>query len=325
MIVKDRIYGDIIITNPVIVDLINSQPMLRLKEISQDGAVHFIQPVRNVTRFEHSIGTWYLSYRYKRPLEEQIAALLHDTPHTAFSHVIDFVVGDQNHEYHDNFLEQVILRSDIPEILSKHQIDLEKVLRKEDFPLLENNLPDISVDRWDYFMRDGYMKGLLPKEVIQLFLKSIKEKHGVFYFVDLQVASLFAVLFLNFCRLIWLDPTSHGSYFLLANAIKLALEKHYLTHSDLFRTDIEVMETLQGVNDKEIQAFLARLVPGKEFHYAPKGKAEFYGTNKPRFVDPIVLVENSYKRISDLIPEMKEYFTEFETRYAAIGVIQEGE
>jgi len=60
MVIQDRIYGRIVVKEPVIVELIQSRPMQRLKEISQDGAIHFIQPVRNVTRFEHSIGAWYL-------------------------------------------------------------------------------------------------------------------------------------------------------------------------------------------------------------------------------------------------------------------------
>jgi HD superfamily phosphohydrolase len=198
------------------------------------------------------------------------------------------------------------------------------VLQAEEYPLLSNKLPDISVDRWDYFMRDGFTKGLLPKETIQLFLKSVKEKHGVFYFDDLSVASLFAVLFLNFCRLIWLDPTSHGSYFLLANALKLGVAKGYIAQEDFFLTDDIVMRKLRATQDKEIKSLLDRLEPGKEFHYAEKEKAEFYGVNKPRHVDPIVLVDGTYKRVSDLISGMKEYFEEFVNRYRYIGVIQEG-
>ena len=116
MLIHDRIYGAINITEEVVVELINSNPLQRLKKISQDGAPHFIQPIRNVTRFEHSIGVWYLSFLYKRPIEEQIASLLHDIPHTAFSHVIDFVMADEKHEFHEKFTNQIILNSEIPGI-----------------------------------------------------------------------------------------------------------------------------------------------------------------------------------------------------------------
>ncbi|HLL60143.1 MAG TPA: HD domain-containing protein, partial [Candidatus Nitrosocosmicus sp.] len=229
MIIEDRIYGRIEIKDKLIIDLINSKPLQRLKNISQDGATHFIQPIRNVTRYEHSIGAWYLSKLYDRPVEEQIATLLHDTPHTAFSHVIDFVMENEKHEFHDAFTKEIIMNSEIPTILKKHNIELEKVLHKESFPLLDNELPDISFDRWDYFMRDGHSVEMLPKQLIDLFLGSIKEKNQVFYFADVSIASVFSILFMNFSRLIWLDPISHGSFFLLSSALKIALQKKFLT------------------------------------------------------------------------------------------------
>src|SRR5258706_14993380 len=259
--------------------------MQRLKEISQDGAPHFIQPIRNVTRFEHSVGAWYLSHRYNRPIEEQIASLLHDVPHTAFSHVIDIVMSDINDAYHDKFTKKIILASEIPDILAKHRVNIDKVLNKESYHLLENDLPDISVDRWDYFMRDGYMFGLIPKQTIQLFLKSVKEKNERFYFEDIRVASLFAVMYMNCGRLIWLDPSSHGSFYLLASALKYAVEQGILTHEDFFQTDSYVLSTLQAAHDDTIDSLLNRLQPGNEFSYVPEAEAEFYGANKARVID----------------------------------------
>jgi len=122
-------------------------------------------------------------------------------------------MGDLNDAYHDKFTKDIILASEIPAILAKHKIHINKVLNKENYLLLENDLPDISVDRWDYFMRDGFMFGLLPKQTIRLFLKSVKEKRERFYFEDVHMASLFAIMYMNCGRLIWLDPSSHGSYF----------------------------------------------------------------------------------------------------------------
>ena len=134
-------------------------------------------------------------------LKNKLHPLLHDLPHTAFSHVIDFVVENKKHEYHDQFIEQIIVHSEIPEILKKYDISLKKILNKEDFYLLNNNLPDISVDRWDYFMRDGFTDRLLPKQTVELFLTSIYEKDERFYFTDTRIANLFAIMFMNCSRL----------------------------------------------------------------------------------------------------------------------------
>lgn len=322
MKIIDRIYGEIAITEPVIAEIIESKQFQRLKDISQDGACHYIQANRNGNRYEHCIGTWYLSRKYKRPLEEQIASLLHDLPHTAFSHVIDLVMDDKDHEYHDHFTTQIILQSTIPAILKKYNVSLEKVLHKEHYYLLENKLPDISVDRLDYFMRDGYQMNLIPAETITLFLTKLKEKNQRFYFEDPHVAGQFAVLFMNCSRLIWLDPTSHGSFFLMANALKIALKKEYITQDDFFLTDHVVMQKLRDANDAQINACLDRLAPGNEFVYASKEDAEFYGLNKPRFVDPWVKQGDTLVHVSQLIPGLTDYFQEFMTRYKNIGVKQ---
>ena len=322
MSIDDRIYGRITIDEPVIAELIRSRPMQRLKHISQDGAPHFIQPVRNVSRFEHSVGVWYLSHRYRRPIEEQIASLLHDIPHTAFSHVIDVVMNDADNAYHDKFTKQVILASEIPGICARHNVSIDKVLDKENYQLLENDLPDVSVDRWDYFMRDGYTFGVLPVETVRLFLSSMKEADQTFYFDDRRVASLFAIMYLNCSRLIWLDPTSYGSFQLLARALNEAAKKGILAHDDFFRTDEAVLKLLREAHDEVLDALLARLSPGADFMYAAERDAEFFGASKARYVDPFVMQGDNLIRVSELVPGMADYFKEYRSRYSSIGVRQ---
>ncbi|PIZ44971.1 hypothetical protein CO180_03095 [candidate division WWE3 bacterium CG_4_9_14_3_um_filter_41_6] len=323
MKIMNRIYGKIEIANPVLIELIESKPFQRLKKISQDGAPHYIQPVRDVTRFEHSIGVWYLSHKYNRTLEEQIASLLHDIPHTAFSHVIDFVVRTEKHDYHDKFTKNIILNSKIPSILERNGVEIEKVLQKGNYNLLENELPDISVDRWDYFMRDGYTMGFLPITIVQTFLDNIYTKNDNFYFTDVRLAALFSILFANFSRLIWLDPTSHGAFFLLAEAIKIGLESKYITKEDFFTNDEILLEKLKNSHNKEISRLLSRLEPGKEFEYANEQNAEFYGPNKPRYVNPFVKTTNGLQRISELVPSLDYFFKEFSANYKNLGVVQQ--
>ncbi len=326
MEILDKIYGAIEVTEPVIVDIIHSKPMQRLKNINQYGVTVYLQPLfRTTTRYDHSIGAWYLSKKYGRSMEEQIASLLHDIPHTAFSHVADFVMQDANHEYHDKFLEKVLMHSEIPEILQNHNINVKEVLKKENYPLLDNRLPDISVDRWDYFLRDGYTFGIIPKEVVTLLFHSLKERGNVFYFEDTKVATLAAVLFLNCSRLIWLDPTSHGAFFLLSEAIKIAMKERLLAEEDLFGVDDEIMNKLTSFGNQEIDTLLGHLHSGKQFHYASKNEAEFYGPNKPRFIDPFVKVSDELKRVSDVVPGMNEYFQEFVTNHTTLGVSQNKE
>lgn len=322
MTINDRIYGEIKIKDQIIIDLINTPIFQRLKNISQDGAAHFIQPVRNVTRYEHSIGVYYLSCKYQKSMEERVASLLHDLSHTAFSHVIDFVMGDKKHEYADKKLNEMIINSPIPEIISSYGFDLKKVLNKENYLILDNSLPDISIDRLDYFLRDGYMMGFLPIFLINEFIKNLEEKDNTLFFRDKRLASTFAILFMNFSRLIWLDPSSHGSYFLLSNALKISLEKGEISENDFFSDENTLFTKLLTSKNNQVKGLLARLKENKEFVYAEKSQAEFFGPNKPRFVNPLVMVDDKLERVSKLVPNLTYYFEEFMQKYKVIGVNQ---
>ncbi len=89
MIINDAIYGKYKINEPVLVELIKSRPMQRLKKIAQLGIPDRFYHIRGFSRFEHSLGVMLLLRKLNASLEEQAAGLLHDVSHTAFSHVVD--------------------------------------------------------------------------------------------------------------------------------------------------------------------------------------------------------------------------------------------
>ncbi|HUB93002.1 MAG TPA: HD domain-containing protein [Verrucomicrobiae bacterium] len=89
MTIDDRVYGSAEVNSNVLLDLINSQPVQRLKGIAQFGIPDEFYHKQNYSRYEHSVGVMILLQRLGASEEEQIAGLLHDVSHTAFSHVID--------------------------------------------------------------------------------------------------------------------------------------------------------------------------------------------------------------------------------------------
>ena len=130
MKIKDDIYGDFEIEG-VLEELINTKEFQRLKNIHQGGASYLVNPNWNVTRYEHSVGTMLLIKKMNGTIEEQIAGLLHDISHTAFSHVVDFALNKSNEDYHEEIYEKIIENSGIPEILIKHGYDYKDILYNE--------------------------------------------------------------------------------------------------------------------------------------------------------------------------------------------------
>ena len=76
MKINDAVYGEEEINESVLVDLIISKSVQRLKEISQFGMPDEYYYKKGFSRYEHSLGVMILLRRLNASLEEQIAGLL---------------------------------------------------------------------------------------------------------------------------------------------------------------------------------------------------------------------------------------------------------
>ena len=100
------------LSKPVLLELFDSKAIGRLRGVLQHGVTAVLGITKPITRFEHSVGVMLLVRRTGGGLREQVAAMLHDVSHTAFSHVIDHVFHDQGTQsYHEQKKEWWIART----------------------------------------------------------------------------------------------------------------------------------------------------------------------------------------------------------------------
>lgn len=171
---KDRIFGEVEINEPVILDLIESPSMQRMKGIDQHGYFEPYFPGMTFKRFEHSVGVFILLKKFGASLEEQIAGLIHDVSHTVFSHVGDYIYGfEMNQGFQDNCFGEFVKNSEIPKILEKYGIDYKYIINEKNFPLKERGLPDLCADRIDYFLRAIKVTTKTHSKEINQFLNNL--------------------------------------------------------------------------------------------------------------------------------------------------------
>ena len=286
---EDRVYGEKKVDEPVLEQLIQTEPVQRLKGVHQAGpSPFFMDDKPPITRFEHSIGVMLLLREFGASLEEQIAGLLHDVPHTAFSHVADFVFENEGHEYHERFLEEIIYDSEIPEILEREGLDIEYILEEDNFGLLEQDLPRLCADRLDYSMRD--LKSHKDYDM-RPFVESLKVENGEFVFDNFEDAEKFGLNFIEADDSFWAHPLEVAIYELFADIIRKALELEEITEDDLFTTDRELMEKLRAIDCEEIQMKFDLLDSGLEIETGAENY-DILGTTKARAVDPPFVSED---------------------------------
>ncbi|MBU0731818.1 HD domain-containing protein [Patescibacteria group bacterium] len=301
MIYKDKIYGQFEITEPVILDLLKSRPLERLKDVNQYGASMYRFSHLTTTRFEHSVGAYHILNRFNATLEEQVAGLLHDVPHTAFSHVIDFVFGGESGTpFHEEFHEQIINNSDIPAILKKHGINKDNIFDESKFKLLERSLPDICADRIDYFFRDMVTDKVMFKVEVDKYFSDMVRWEGDIAFEHEAIAREFAERFREGSERLWGNPLQAALYHIFAEALKIGLMENIITFRDLFTTDDKVYEKLLASDNKEISK---RLEQVKTLKIEEDSKNyDFYVKSKIRVINPYILKDDKLVRLSVLDP-----------------------
>lgn len=313
MIYQDRIYGKIKIEEPVILELIQCQALQRLKVIDQIGykplhdkllKVGIKERKTKYTRFEHSLGVLILLRKFNASLDEQIAGLLHDVSHPVFSHCIDYALdegSEKNQDFQDKIHRNFVKNSEIPKILQKYGFDVNSILEKESFPLLEKELPDLCADRLDYSLRTAIIYKEINLKTIDYFLTNLFVWRNFWVFKNLKSAKKFANLFLKLNRIYYSGFPTAVMFRVVGDIVKYALSKRYLMREDLFKTDKDVIEKIkkQAKKDKNLHLFFKRMQGKVKFENNPKD----YDISifcKSRVVDPLCNIGRKILRLSKI-------------------------
>jgi hypothetical protein len=303
LVLNDDVYGEEEITEPVLIELISSQPVQRLKGINQYGMPDDYYHKKNFSRFDHSIGVLILLRKLGASLKEQIAGLLHDISHTAFSHVVDWALGDSTkQDYQDKIHFDIIKDSEIPSILEKYGVDYKEVSELERFSLLEKEIPSLCADRIDYSLRELALNG--KDELAKSIVPSLSNRQGDIVFGDRESAERLAREFLRMHNEHWGGEQAMVRYHILAKVLKRAFDNSIISMEDLRKTDLELIGQLRDSRDEEIINNLNLLKGGLEIRES--NDEGILMRKKLRFIDPEIYIDKQVKRLSELSPLYKD-------------------
>ncbi len=208
-VVHDAVHGSIAFEG-VALSLLEVPELQRLHSIHQLGLAYLVYPGANHTRFEHSLGVYWVAKKICSTLrlgdEEsrlvECAALLHDVGHLPFSHTFEFVLHEQFGIDHAEISRRLIrgeetsLSVEDRKVLGKYQTIAEALERHKLDPksvagLLEGAMPVPADQRTlhgargqTHFNGKRYMTQLVngPVDVDQLdYLKRDAHYTGVAY------------------------------------------------------------------------------------------------------------------------------------------------
>lgn len=307
-------YGHFEIHEKVLIELIKSPSMERLKLIHQYGVDSYAKDNDWFSRFDHSIGVFVLLRHFGATMEEQIAGLLHDVSHTVFSHVGDFVFDSyfNRYSYQDDIHEWFLEQTELYQILKKFGYETccsnaSKINQK----MLEQDRPDLCLDRVEYLIRGGLNDKILSEQEVQPILDNLVFENGIWFFKNQMQAKKLALIAL------WLSENIFGAAWdqfinlQAANALKRSMEIGVLTLHDIhFSSDDIVWQKMLDADDEIIKNFLNKIINYQDyFEISHTENYDLYLPAKCLGIDPLVKTESGCKRLTEVDPDFSQEYT----------------
>lgn len=254
--IRDPIHNYIVL-DELEIELIDTPIMQRLRRIKQLGMAYLVYPGANHTRFEHSLGVYWLARECCKVLELDktesqaiyIAGLLHDIGHGPFSHLTEEI---KNYPSHKSITVDLIKWSVISDVLSKYGLNVSEISKfiegKGKFGSLISS--ELDVDRMDYLERDAHYTGVstgvdLGRLIATMCFfnnKLVVKENG------LQAAESLLISRFMIYPTVYYHHTARISEMMLVKSIENAISMGLIDPRDLQRMDdYDLVNKLRGM------------------------------------------------------------------------------
>lgn len=170
-IINDPVFGFINIPKGLIMEVITHPTMQRLHRIKQLGLSSMVYPGAQHTRFQHSLGAFFLMTEAIQSLRGKgveisdheaesvkLAILLHDVGHGPFSHVLESTIAPEVHHEEISLLLMERMNRELG-----GRLDLAIRIYKDEYEkrfLHQLVSSQLDMDRLDYLRRDSFYTGV---------------------------------------------------------------------------------------------------------------------------------------------------------------------
>jgi len=309
----ETFYGSIEIEEPIVLQLIQSPAMQRLKHIHQYGVAYYTTHREEYNRYDHSLGVFAILRKNGASLEEQISGLLHDLSHTVFSHVGDWIFGKeyQEDDYQNTIYKIYLSHSGIEKILLKYGYTINRVSpKKREFVMLEQSLPNLCADRIDYNIQGAYFQGFLTKQEALELYDELKFVEGCWIASRIDLLKKLAKFSLFMTQDCWGGAANYVTSRWLADAMIKGLDIGLLSwHEIHFGIDHDVWDKLLHAKNPFIQQQMQMLANANDYYQlVDPSEAHVIVRFRCRGIDPWVMHKGQIVRLTSIDAEFAQEF-----------------
>lgn len=146
----------------IIKDYIDTETLQRLRGKGQFCGndyqnIPIIKPKYWYTSLNHSVNDGAIVFHLTEDPTQALAGLFHDRNTASFKHSGDFRMGDyENQESSESFMAELIFKDKkLLRLLKRDNIKLEDILNIQQYPIVENERPNVCADRLEGIFHTG--------------------------------------------------------------------------------------------------------------------------------------------------------------------------
>lgn len=299
---------------PVLLEqLANTSEMRRLSDIGMHCGCDYTdfpfyhRAKTPYTRLIHSVGVSKIIWNFTHDIRQAIAGLFHDIATPVFAHTIDFLQGDHltQESTEDKTLLMIENSKEITDLLKEHHISIDDVSDYHKYPIADNDTPMLSADRLEYTIGNGFCVYNMELETLNGIYQDLtvsQNEYGTeeLCFRSIDAAKKFTEVSLRNSQFFVSDEDRFSMQY-LADIIGFAVENSILVSDDLYLTENEVIKKLN--KDKKLSKMWKSYTELSDIATSSEKPENQYCVNVPakkRFIDPLVLINNNAKRLTEI-------------------------
>ena len=275
---------------------LNVDIFLRLKNVSyfcgMDYASKDIYDFKvHISRYDHSISTALLTWKFTHDKAITVAALFHDVSAPCFSHVIDYMNGDyvEQASTEEKTAEVICSSDELRQCLKEDNINIEDIIKFDKYSIVDCRRPKLCADRVDgiFLPSIGWTGKMTIDDTkkyvddLEVYINEDNEKEIGFKHMDIALEAVSLSDDINVAT-----HTVEDMYMmqLCADVMKLAIKKKYITYNDLYYlTEDKLVKLLNRKRDHEFVSLWNKFKTMKK-----KDVPEFKIETKNKILKPLV-------------------------------------
>ena len=298
----------------------NTKKLKRLKTIGQFCGCDY-NKLYNIrywySRFDHSVATALITWHFTKDKTQTLAALFHDLGTPAFSHCIDFMLGDSvNQETSEQNVKDIIMSSpDILKFLNEDGISIEAIVDVTKYPIIENKNPKLCADRLEGVLHSVYIwLNIWPLTKIKKVYQNIvvltnEDNLPELGFKNIESGELFFEAVYEYSMALQSNEDKFTMQY-IADTLKKLIDAKKIDLKSLYKLSEDKIIKLIKENDKTWEIF-NKTNKLKRTNKKPKKGYYVSVETKKRYVIPLCKIDNKFIRLDKISEKTKKLLTKY--------------